>query len=297
MKNLKNKIVRIILKALGLQEAASSYSEISAYKIIKKYKEWAYISPDFEETINSSVRINNTIWAFWRQGVENAPDIVKKCIESQQKYANSWGYDYVILTDENLHQYIKLPDYIEEKHRNKIIMEAHYSDIIRIQLLIQYGGIWMDSTCYVTAKLPSYIKNAPFFIFSTGNWWPWFLSPVKCSNWFIKSEKGNELLIKTRNYLFEHWQNRNSVIHYFVFHLSLSMLTEEDDSCKVIWDSMPFVNNLQPHLLQYSFHKEYDKETYGFILGQSFVHKCSYKFQKDLLNAKIENNLQHFLNV
>lgn len=286
-----------MLKPLGLQEAARSYSEISAYKIIKKYKDWANVSPDFETTINTSIKINNTIWVFWRQGIENAPDIVKKCIESQQKYAKIWGYDYVILSDDNLHRYIKLPDYIVEKHRNEIIKEAHYSDIIRIQLLIQYGGIWMDSTCYVSGELPSFIKNAPFFMFSTGNWWPWFLSPSKCSNWFIKAEKGNELLIKTRNFLFEHWRQRNNLMHYFVFHLSLSMLTEEDESCRAIWDSMPFVNNLQPHLLLYSFHKQYNNEAYGYILGQSFIHKCSYKYQKDLLNAAVKNNLQHFLGV
>ena len=37
-----------MLKPLGLQEAARSYSEISAYKIIRKYKDWANVSPDFE---------------------------------------------------------------------------------------------------------------------------------------------------------------------------------------------------------------------------------------------------------
>jgi len=297
MKNLKNKIIRIILKPLGLQGATRSYSEISAYKIIKKHKEWAYVSPDFEETINTSVRINNTIWVFWRQGVENAPDLVKKCIESQKKWAETWGYDYIVLSDNNLRQYIKLPEVIEEKHRKKIIGEANYSDILRSQLLIQYGGIWMDSTCFVTGELPSYIMNAPFFMFSTGNWWPWYLSPSKCSSWFIKSEKGNELLIKTRNFMFEHWCQRNTIMHYFVFHLALSMLTEEDKNCKTIWESMPFVNNLQPHLLLYSFHKPYNNETYGYILGQSFIHKCSYKYQKDLLNAAVKNNLQHFLGV
>ena len=279
-----------------MQDAARSYSEICAYKSIKKHKDWAYVSSEFETTINSGVRINRTIWAFWRQGVENAPELVKKCIESQKKYASNWGYDYVLLSDENLNQYLKLPNYIEEKHKKKIIGEANYSDIIRSQLLIQYGGIWMDSTCFVTGEMPSHIKNASFFMFSTGNWWPWFLSPSKCSSWFIKADKGNELLIKTRNYMFEHWLQRNKILHYFVFHLSLSMLTEEDEQCMAIWEGMPFVNNLQPHLLMYSFHKTYNKEAFDYIISQSFIHKCTYKFKKELLETE-ENNLQHFLGI
>ena len=58
---------------------------------------------------------------------------------------------------------------------------------------------------------------------------------------------------------------------------------------------MPFVNNLQPHLLMYSFHKPYKQAVYDYIISQSFVHKCTYKFDKELLNTLIKNNLQNFM--
>ena len=52
---------------------------------------------------------------------------------------------------------------------------------------------------------------------------------------------------------------------------------------------------LQPHLLQYSFSKEYNEKEFNYILDQSFVHKLNYKYDRALLSQKGCNNLQRIL--
>ena len=62
----------------GFIEQEFQFSEI--YRYIDKYK-----SPDMYEVEylvgNLSVKENQTIWIMWMQGIENAPDLVKKCCD------------------------------------------------------------------------------------------------------------------------------------------------------------------------------------------------------------------------
>ncbi len=278
----------------GLDNIATYWAEKRGFNLIVKKLNWAYTDYSiFNVPINTTVNYNKTIWVYWKQGLENAPFLVRKCVDSVLK--NKGIYNVVFLTAQNVSEYIKFPEFINQKHQKGYISEAHYSDLLRTQLLILYGGIWIDATCYITGSLPVEVEKSSFFMFSTANWWPWVKNPSLCSNWFIKSNKDNLLLIRTRNFLFEHWRKRNRVLHYFVYHFAFSALVEKDKECGDIWNKVPFYSNINPHYLMYSFEKKFELDNYQYILSQSFIHKCTYKYDKNLLCESSENNLQHFL--
>lgn len=94
--------------------------------------------------MSKSRRVDEPIWVFWWTGEETAPEIVKACIKSIRRNAN--GHRVIFLSKDNLHDYVTLPDFIEKKHNDGNIGHAHYSDIVRISLLAEYGGVWIDST-------------------------------------------------------------------------------------------------------------------------------------------------------
>ena len=58
----------------------------------------------------ATLETDKTIWVFWWQGLNEAPDLVKTCIKSMQKNAN--GADVIILSKYNYKNYIDIPDYI-----------------------------------------------------------------------------------------------------------------------------------------------------------------------------------------
>lgn len=207
-----------------------------------------------EKVHNSSVRINKTIWVFWNKGFDNAPDIVKICLRSLKR--NKGDYDLVCLTNSNLTEYVKLPEYIIKKRNSGKLLEAQFADLIRLQLLIQYGGCWLDVTCLLTATIPESVSDAGVFMFQTLNWEN-NLSPIRCSNWFISGKQGNILLIKLRNCLFNYHYYNDKPFHYFIFHLFLAVLINRDKECNEIWESMPFMNNTTPHVLQFSLSNPY----------------------------------------
>ena len=87
---------------------------------------------------------NAPVFVFWWQGLDGAPDIVKSCIASMRRHIGS--HPLVVITRDNVWDYVDIPEYIYEKVERKIITQTQISDIQRIALLERYGGLWLDAT-------------------------------------------------------------------------------------------------------------------------------------------------------
>lgn len=166
--------------------------------------------------------------------------------------------------------------------------------MLRTCLLLQYGGYWLDATCLLTSSFPEVIDKSEYFMFQR-HLFPDWASPIKCSSWFIHSKKESPILRGIKNWMFNYWQRKNYIINYYMFHFALSALVEEDKQCKELWQNMPYVCNMNPHVLLFSFSRKYTPEYYQFIKDSCFIHKLSYKFDKKLLESEENNILKHFL--
>jgi len=210
------------------------------------------------------------IWWCWLQGYDQAPELAQCCYESLKQ--NIKGYDIKIVTFENLPDYITLPDYIVKKFNNGIISATHYSDIIRLELLIQYGGIWIDSTVLCTDnEMCTVIENAPLFVYqillSGGN-------SSLASNWLISSKPRSPVLKLTKDLLLEYWKHHNMLEHYYLFHSFFSMALREYPE---IWKQIPVYNNVSPQMLLRELTSTYSDERYTTLKKFSSFHKLSYK--------------------
>ncbi len=54
---------------------------------------------------------------------------------------------------------MNIPNSIVSKWKSNVISDTHFSDIIRTELLIKYGGTWIDSTVYVNNKCEWFEKK------------------------------------------------------------------------------------------------------------------------------------------
>lgn len=90
----------------------------------------------------------NKIWICWWQGLENAPELVKRCVESIRKNAGS--YEVTLITEENYQKFVNLPSIVVKKYMRRIISKTRYSDILRLALLAKYGGVWLDATFFAS---------------------------------------------------------------------------------------------------------------------------------------------------
>ena len=123
------------------------------YELVSKYK-----NVEFER------KSNDVVWFGWLQGIDNAPDLVKVCYWSQKNHIQDKTFIDISYT--NYKEYVSLPDFIIDKYEKKIIPAAHFSDLLRLELLIQHGGTWIDSTVLCTGtNYPKQIMDCSLFFF------------------------------------------------------------------------------------------------------------------------------------
>lgn len=92
------------------------------------------------------------IFFFWWDGLKEAPQIVKM---NASNLLNLYSKDYeIIFIDKtNYTKIVNIPDEIKEKLERKEITIQMFSDYLRASLLSQLGGIWIDSTVYLPARI------------------------------------------------------------------------------------------------------------------------------------------------
>jgi hypothetical protein len=189
--------------------------------------------------------MNKTIYILWFQGFNNAPDIVKKCVESWKYYNQDWNI--ILLDNTNLSNYIKIEDYIDMS--NKKINFTALSDVVRLILLNTYGGLWVDSTTFCNKPLNEWLHtytSKEFFAFDKPG-------PDRLlSTWFIYSEKEHYLTKTWLELTVKYYKIYNEPHTYYWVHYLFSDLYNSDNIFKEVWDSVPKLsaNNMGPHYLQ-----------------------------------------------
>jgi len=102
----------------------------------------------FQSNINE---IPKKIWCYWDRDV---PDVVQKCLESW-RYFNP-DYTITLVNKENLSTYVPGVDFSKMKHINETPQK--FSDMVRLHILAQEGGFWIDATI-ICQKSFDWIQN------------------------------------------------------------------------------------------------------------------------------------------
>ena len=236
---------------------------------LKKYLKCVENLPEYSDLPDDNP-YPNKIWTMWLQGYDAAPPIVKACINSIKKYSD--GREVIILTEDNLSKYVKLPDFIEEKYKKGFITRTHYSDLVRLELLKCYGGTWIDSTIYCVNSLGEYTSD-PFVITINRI----TDRPLNITSYYIHSERNNYLIKCIQECLYDYWRHNNKLVEYFLLHFFHFLLVNYNQKCKEIWQKVPFRLNQTSKLLRIESYKEYNQKQIDYILSLSPIHKFSYK--------------------
>ena len=241
---------------------------------IKLKRKYMHVLDDFEKEYDASLihRSSNKIWICWFQGMENAPKLVQQCYRSVIR--NNQDKEVILLTEDNISNYVSFPRYIIEKWKCGKITHTHMTDLLRLELLVNYGGLWLDATVLCTGQAPSYFFESDLFFFQS-------LKPGRdghatyISSWLMEAKTNNKILMATRELCYEYWKKNDSMCDYFLLHDFMSIVLEryEDDWRKVIPR-----DNSTPHILLLRLFDKYNENMWKAIIQQSQFHKLTYKF-------------------
>lgn len=256
-------ILRLVAQFKTNQKIYKLY-ENRVDKLLDKYNN--------EENSKNKKIIPRKVYFCWFQGIDKAPELVKKCYASIKKHITD--REIVLITEDNYHDYVTFPQFIEDKINSGIISRTHMSDLLRLELLTRYGGTWIDATVLCTATPPAYMLDSDMFVFQ-------LLKPgcdghsLCFSTWFITAKPGAILLRLTLDLLYEYWQDHDVIWDYFIFHQITEVVRAK---CPKEWSKIiPFSNEV-PHILLLRLFEPYNEEIWQAIKDETSFHKLSYKF-------------------
>jgi mannosyltransferase OCH1-like enzyme len=272
-----------------IEKPFSSYREKDCLRYLKKYYFKAK-EKGFQNIPDLPSKHPSCIWTCWLQGCENAPPLVKVCIASMEKY--SGGHKVVVVTEENMRNYVIFPDYIIKKYHQGIIPKTNFTDMLRTALLINHGGIWLDAAVLLTREIPPEITGSNLFFFQSS-----FLGDEiqPCSSWFIAAKKNSLFLKKLLSILYLYWQNNNFLLYYFIYHIAVRLILTLDEEAEKDWRRIPYKNNSDTHYLQNILFNDFDPLIMDYVRRFSFAHKLTYKFADRSFTEKIGTFYSHLI--
>lgn len=221
------------------------------------------------------------IWQYWAQGYDAVPPVVRECLDSVEEFAGD--YTLVRLTDENLQEYLDLPEYVQQKRA--LYSRAHFADLLRLMLLQVYGGVWLDATVMLTAPVPEEYSALDFFVFRRDpherdyqywrntyayyyGWAPGFR--VNMLNSIIFSRRGGKTVTDLCSLMLKWWKENDAVPDYFFFQILCDVYGLPAE--------MPLVSDTLPHYLQQSINDpSFALMSREEIKARIPIHKLTYK--------------------
>ncbi len=248
-----------------------------------KYMATHYCNSDHSYNIKIEDGYENTIWICWLQGIEQSPNIIKNCINSVKLFKKE-NQRIILLSEKNLSDYAELPVTIIRKWKQGYICNAHFADILRVYLMLRYGGYWMDATCMLTRPIPKEIDESPVFLFrSHGEF-----SFTYIQNCFIHSINNHYIMSRWYSAIIDYWENEKKPIHYFLHHFLFVALLANDKQFRDGFKKIPIITDEAMNFLGKELNNgmNYTNEIIEEARQLSFVQKLNYKFPQELLNNK-----------
>ena len=248
-------------------------SFIESYKNSVRSEELGVRSED--PTSTSDDKNVSPIWTIWWQGLDALPDIVKISHASIRRHCASHPFN--VLTSQNFGDYVSLPAHVLEKFHSGAITITHLTDIIRSCLLYNHGGMWLDSTIFISGDIPESVFESEYYTVRrppikkdrnvAQNGWTFYLQ---------SATRGNILSDFVFNFFVEYWRREKILIDYFLADYAMVIACEEIPACKEIYDAVPLVN-YDIYKLEGLLNEEYSPERFFEIKNSVPFSKLSWR--------------------
>jgi len=157
---------------------------------------------DLHKTYESK-KIPKIIWLYWNDPIDKAPWIVRMCVSLIHKFNKDFSVR--LLNEENYKEFV--PDKEVISVMESKLNHNYKSDLLRLYLIYEYGGIYIDATVLPFQSFEWIIKlmnesDKEILLYKNTRHTTDKDRPV-CESWFIVSDKKNHII----KILFENFKN------------------------------------------------------------------------------------------
>lgn len=247
------------------QQAILHFLQTEYKNLILKYAQEKEVTP------HSSSQA--PIWVCWWQGKESMPPIVQTCFRSLCKQAGN--HPVHLITQKNISEYVTIPEHILQKVQKGNISFTHFSDILRMCLLHEHGGLWIDATVYVSQPIPEEIFQKQLFTvashITTDN-----ISEGRWAGFILGSFPKGILCSFTREVFFQYWEKENRLLDYFLIDYVIATAYYNLPSVTQALNAMP-TSHTRLFDMEGMMNQPYNEQEFFQLCQQQLFHKLSYK--------------------
>lgn len=140
------------------------------------------------EFIHRRYTVPTQIWCYWNSDI---PMSVQKILAKNKQLLKGWNY--TVLTDQTLSEFLDVSQFPAEVSK---LSAPHKADYIRLALLKQYGGCWLDASIVIhspgaleSIRQVSQRSHSALTAFSLGE--PQY---TYIENWFLMAPKDSPVI-------------------------------------------------------------------------------------------------------
>ena len=273
------------------QQTKKQYYDFSKELILNfalKLRKEAKIDKSSDERKETTTEFPNIIWTMWQQGEAQMPETVHTSMKTIKDFAKRNGCEFHLLTDENIVDFIDIPTDIIEKYKRKELTAAHYSDIIRLSLLYQYGGIWMDATLFVSPYATVDMFKGDFFSLNHppihADEIERAIGDFKWSSFFLAGKKEKSYFKHIQDLYIYFIRKYPVFIHYLMMDYFILSEYELNDEFKDLVDELPVLAPAERvWFLRDHANDIFDENVWTEVLKTTPIMKTTYKINPEEL--------------
>ena len=251
--------------------SVEKYVDLFMQPIVEKYRN----VPIGEKLEHKQEKV--PVWCCWWQGVENMPELVRMCNDRLRHFLPEEA-ELRMLTAKNYREYVELPAWVIEKFEAGKMSITALSDILRVALLAEHGGFWIDSTVFISHRFPMEFIQRDYYAQRMYDPVKWKHEACK-GRWcgFLMGGKPNNVIFRLlRDAFFEWWKEHDSVVDYVILDYFLLAGYKQVPAIRDQVDHLPD-NNPDVFEMYKVLHLPYTSELYEKLTTNTNLHKLTYK--------------------
>lgn len=219
-----------------------------------------------------------TIHLYWDQGVDEAPELVRRCVVSWRAQNPGWS---ISLWDRN-----RASELVIWSSLPAGLKVTPYSDVLRTEILKTHGGVWADATILCTRPLDSWLLpimcQTDFFAFSRPG------PDREIASWFLASRSDSRIVRDLSKAVADFWAGQEKptrVYHWFQY--IFEYLERTSTVFRRAWRTAPRISAAPMLLLQERLITERRPNASEIeILRAMPMHKLTHKREIDLTEVE-----------
>ena len=210
------------------------------------------------------------IFLLWLQGWANAPPGMRACLESWRR--RNPDHEVHALDARTLQDWVDWGP-LHDRIGHLRVSRAGFSDMVRLALLAQHGGVWADATTYCRVPLRYWLPDSGFYAFDARH------PRRRVSSWFLAGEPNDLVTERWHGAMLWYWMHRGRARSYYWVHGLFANKCRQDPEFAAAWETLAPMTNHEPHLFhRRGFGGPVDHEITDHVFNmRSPLHKLTHR--------------------